>query len=155
MSAAVFVVQMLNLVKNDLGLILHNAELADPVVGVDLRIAHSIHRHEPLIIVAAVRTVYHAVMIGLDDAEILKRGTSRNHMGLIAFRQFHGDSQRDQLKFPCFKDNVLRGPQVDPIGFPVYVSQLIDFIRKILDLDRFQSCTSFRGPRACRTALCS
>ena len=71
-TAAVVMIQMRHLVKNKLRLILHNPKLTDSVIHMNLRIPHGVYRHEPLVVIAAVRTVYHALVIRLNNAEILK-----------------------------------------------------------------------------------
>ena len=59
-------------IKSYLRLVLHDTELADPVVKGNMRIPDSQSRHKPLIVISAVRTVYHTLMIGLDNSKILK-----------------------------------------------------------------------------------
>ena len=71
-SAPVLVIQMRHLVKDDLRLIFHNAELADPVVYMDLGISERVGRPKPLVVVPAVRTVDHTLMVGLDDPVIFE-----------------------------------------------------------------------------------
>ena len=93
----------------------YNSKLADPVVDVDLGVAHGEDRHVPLVIITAVRFINHAHVIGLDDAEILKRGTARDDMGFISFWQLHGNAQRNEGKVSLLKSYLLGGPQIDPI----------------------------------------
>ena len=71
-STPIIIVQMFHLFKHDLRLILHDPELADPVIDLNPGIPQSIDRHKPLVIVSAIRTVDHTLMIRLDYAEILK-----------------------------------------------------------------------------------
>ena len=59
-------------IKSYLRLVLHDTELADPVIKGNMRIPDSQGRHKPLIVISAVRTVYHTLMIGLDNSKILK-----------------------------------------------------------------------------------
>ena len=73
------------LVKYKLRLVLHNAELADPVVDMDLCISDGIDRHKPLVIIPAVRAVDDPLVVRLDDAEVFKRRASRNDMRFISF----------------------------------------------------------------------
>ena len=53
-SAPVGSVQMIRLIKLDLGLILHDAELTDPVINRNMGVSHGQCRHEPLIVIAAI-----------------------------------------------------------------------------------------------------
>ena len=48
---------------------LHNAELADPVIDMDPGVPQGIGRHKPLIVVAAVSFVYHSHAVCLNDSE--------------------------------------------------------------------------------------
>ena len=102
MPAPVRIIKTFHLIKRKFRLILHNAELTDSVVNMNLRIAHRINRHKPLVIVPTVRTVDDSLMIGLDDAEILEGGASGHHMCLITLRQFHPHPQRNQFKLSFF-----------------------------------------------------
>lgn len=142
-AAPIGVIQMIHLIKDNLRLILHDPELTDSVIHLNLRVTHGIHRHEPLIVIAAVGGIYHALMICLNDSEIFKGGTPWHHMGLIALGQFHSNSQRNQFKLSRFQADILRGTQIDPIGFTVNISQFLYFVRKIFDLDGFHSLFLF------------
>lgn len=54
-------------------------------------------------------------------------------MGLVAGGQLHGDAEGHELELALFQRDVLRGTQVDPVGFPVDVPQLLDLVRKVFD----------------------
>ncbi len=58
-SAAIFIVKLLRLLKYDLRLMLHDAELADAVIDMDHCITQRICRKMPLIIVPAVALIDH------------------------------------------------------------------------------------------------
>lgn len=76
MSTPVRILQMFYFVKMNLWLILHDAELTNPVIYMDFRIPDRIYRHKPLVIVPTVGTINHTLMIRLNDSKILERGTS-------------------------------------------------------------------------------
>ena len=71
-STPIIIVQMFHLFKHDLRLILHDPELADPVIARNMGIPHGKGRHKPLVVIPAIGAVDDALMIGLDYAEILK-----------------------------------------------------------------------------------
>ena len=98
MSAPIGILQVLHLVEPDLWLILHNAELTDAIIYMNLRIPDRVDRHKPLVVIPAVGAVDHTLMVRLNDAEILEGGTSRHHMGFIALRQLQCPPQRTLLK---------------------------------------------------------
>ena len=85
-------VKRVSLLKMDDRLVLHDTELTDAVIDVNLGVTHGENRHVPLVIVAAVGFVDDTHVIGLDDAKILECGTSGHHMGLITRRKLHGDA---------------------------------------------------------------
>ena len=62
---------MIHFFENNIRLAPLDAELADPVVDMDLRVAHGNNGHSPQIPVTAVGVVDHTVVVGLDDPEIL------------------------------------------------------------------------------------
>lgn len=137
MSAPVRIAKAFHLIKEKFRLVLHNAELADSVIDMNLCIAHRIDRHKPLVIVSAVGTVDNALMIGLNNAKILKRGTARHDMRFIAFRKFHRHTERNQFELAFLQRDFFCGTQIDPVRFAVNICQFFYFIRKIFDFDRF------------------
>ena len=54
MTAPILMTQLIRLLKTDLWLMLHDAELTDPVALVNLGIAQGICREKPLIPVSAI-----------------------------------------------------------------------------------------------------
>ena len=56
-------------------------------------------------------------------------------MGLEAFRQFHGNAERNEFELSLLQGDVFRGAQVDPVGFPVDVPQFLDLVGKVFDAD--------------------
>ncbi len=71
MPAPVLIAQAGNFFKAKLRLVLHNPELADPIIDADMRIAQGIRRHKPLVVIATIRTIHHALMISLNNPEVL------------------------------------------------------------------------------------
>ena len=101
----------------------------------DHSIPHGQGRHLPLVIVSAVGVVDHALVVGLDDPEILKGRAAGHDMGFVALGQFHGHAQRDQIKIPLLHDHILGRPQVDPVGLAVDGPELFNFVAEIADPD--------------------
>ena len=100
---------------------LHDAELADAVSPADLCVAERIGREEPLVVVSAVAFIDDAHMVGLDDTEVFVGAASRNHVGLIALWQLHGNAKRHQLKLTGLQLYIVCCPKVDPVGFAVNI----------------------------------
>ena len=82
------------LLKFNGGLVLHNAELGDAVIGFDAAVPGGIDRHLPLIVVAAVAFIHYAHGIGHQNAVIAEGGAAGQHVGFIPLRQHHGNAQR-------------------------------------------------------------
>ena len=128
MATSIGIAKVFNFIEYQRRLMLEDTELADTVIHFDDSIPQGVGRHEPLVVVAAVAFIHDAAVVGLDDAVILECRTAGYDMGFITLGQLHGDSQRDQLEFAGFQFNSFCGTQVDPVGFPVDVAQLFDFI---------------------------
>ena len=139
MSSTVCIAQMLYLVKKNLRLVFHDPKLTDPVIHMNLRVAYCVNRHEPLVMISTVGTVDYPLVIRLNDTEILKRGTSWHHMRLISFRKLHRNAQWDQPELSLLQRDLLCRAQINPIGFTVYISQFVYFVRKIFNLYRLQA----------------
>ena len=109
-TTPVFVGKMVGFLEGNRRLVLHDTELADTVINMNLRIPYGKCRHKPLIVIAAVGFINDAHVIGLNDAEILKRGASGNHVCLIAFGKLHGNAQRNQSKFSFLQGDFTCSP---------------------------------------------
>lgn len=120
------------LLKNKRRLIFHNPELAYPVVLMYHRIAQRIRRHIPPVVRTAVRIVDNARMICLNNAEIFEGTAARHDMRLIALRELHRHSKRNQPEFAALKLRILRRPQINPVGFSVNTAQPFHRIIQIL-----------------------
>ena len=79
-AAPVAVTQSFNGNEVQGGLMLHDAELADALTGVNDRVPHGDGREVPLVVVAAVALVKHPHVVGLDDAEVLVCRATGNHV---------------------------------------------------------------------------
>ena len=121
--------------EGQLGLVAHDAELADPGVFLDGHVPGGVGGHLPLIAVAPVGSIHHAHGVGLQDAVIAEGGAAGHDMGLIPLRQGHGHPQGDQPEFPGLQLHGLRGPQVDPVRFPAHIAKGLQPLRQIFYLN--------------------
>ena len=106
----------------------HDTELADAVVDLNLGVAKCVGRHVPPVVRTGVGLVYDTHMVNLNDAEVLVGRAARYDMSLIALRELHRHTERDQAKFPFFHYNVLCRSQVDPVRFAADVFQSFNLI---------------------------
>lgn len=128
-STTVAVTQRLHGDEIQPGLMLHDAELADALTGVNDRVPHGDGREVPLVVVAAVALIEHPHVVGLNDAEVLVCRAAGNHMCLVAHGELHGDAQRNQLELSGLQLHILSGPQVNPVRLAADVLQLLSFRR--------------------------
>ena len=70
-AAPVWAVQVLHPGERQLGLVLHNAELADAGILLDGHVPGGVDGHVPLVAVPAVGLVHHAHAVGLQNAVFL------------------------------------------------------------------------------------
>ena len=113
---------MLHTGKDERRLVLHNTELGNAGVLVDVDIPGGVHGDVPLVVVPPVGIVHHAHRVGLQQTVVLKGGTAGHHMGLVTLRQFDGDTQGDQAEFSGLHIHILGGVEVDPVGFACHIA---------------------------------
>lgn len=134
----------------------HDAELTDSVILMDLRITHGIGREKPLVVITTVCLINNATTVRLQDTKVLKRTAARYNMRLIPFGKLHSHSKRDKTELPSFHFNILSGPQVDPVRLAVNITQLFDFLIKILNLNLFHiSSKTVHYAASILTFICS
>ena len=73
----------------------------------------------------------------MQQTVVLEGGAAGNHMSLVSLRQFDGHAQRDQPEFPGLHVHIHGGVEVDPVGLPGNVAQLVNAVHKIFYLDFF------------------
>ena len=90
-TTPVFVGKMVGFLEGNRRLVLHDTELADTVINMNLRIPYGKCRHKPLIVIAAVGFINDAHVIGLQNSEVLEGAGPRNDMRFVTGGEPHGD----------------------------------------------------------------
>ena len=96
--AAVGIAKVIYRLKLDRLIPLNKMELADAGAFRNLGMSDGNGREAPYIVIPAVAMFDDADAVRHDDAVVLAGGGPRHHLGIVAFRQLHRNTQRDDLE---------------------------------------------------------
>ena len=116
---------------------LEDAELADPIVHMQLGIAGRIHRHPDDVVITAVALVDDAERVRLNQAEVFKGRAARRKQHLVTVRHLYRDTHADEAELALLQGDVLCDTEVDPVALPGDVLELLDLVGMIFDTHCF------------------